>query len=144
MKNIILKSPANKTSSKEEAHRKLSNKSFRKEVGNASALHPKRVGNGISRLHTDRDVCKGSTDTSRNATQGCSATLSPLIGSAKPSLMATDEEGKRQELRKSGTSYPSDRRGCQLSKLSYTLVSLFYTIPYCASLIKRFYPAKRA
>lgn len=70
---MILKSPENKTS--QEAHRKLSNKTFRKEVENASILHPKGMNNGISRLHTDRDVCKGNTDIPRNATQGCSATL---------------------------------------------------------------------
>lgn len=38
MQTILLKSPANKTSSFEEAHRKLSNKTFRKEVGNVPAL----------------------------------------------------------------------------------------------------------
>ncbi|MFH0818262.1 MAG: hypothetical protein V1909_06555 [Candidatus Micrarchaeota archaeon] len=81
MKNIMLKSPVDKTSS--EARRILSNKIFRKEVGNASALHPKRAGNGISQLHADSDACKGCTDTPKNATQGCSATLKLSKGSAK-------------------------------------------------------------
>ena len=44
-------------------------------VGNASVSIQRNRSNDISRLHTDRDVCKGRTDTSKGATQGCSATL---------------------------------------------------------------------
>ena len=75
-------------------------------VGDATATHPKKADKGIPRLHADRDACKESTDTSKEATQGCSATLNPVIGSAKPSPMAAYEEGKQ---RTSGTSYPLDR-----------------------------------
>ncbi len=44
-------------------------------VGNAPASIQKMWNKSISRLHADRDVCKESTDTSKEATQGCSATL---------------------------------------------------------------------
>jgi putative transposase len=40
------------------------------------ALRPPSVG-GIGQLHTDRDVCKGSTDTPRGATPGTMETLKP-------------------------------------------------------------------
>ena len=99
MKHVMLKSPVDKTSS--EARRILSNITFRKEVGNASALHPKRAGNGISRLHADSDACKGSTDTPKNATQGCSAALKLSKRFCEmPAPMATDEDGKFGEKRR--------------------------------------------
>ncbi len=44
-------------------------------VGNVPASIQEVRNKSISRLHTDRDVCKESTDTSKEATQGCSATL---------------------------------------------------------------------
>ena len=47
-------------------------------VGNVPAPIQKVRNKGISRLHTDRDVCKESTDTSKEATQGCSATPNPV------------------------------------------------------------------
>ena len=81
-------------------------------VGNASVSIQRNRSNDISRLHTDRDVCKESTDTSKEATQGCSATLNPVMV-PKPDPMATCEDGQRQKQSARGTSYPSDRRGCQ-------------------------------
>ena len=47
-------------------------------VGNVPASIQKMQNKNISRLHIDRDVCKESTDTSKEATQGCSATLNPV------------------------------------------------------------------
>ena len=44
-------------------------------VEDASASVQKGQVKDMPRLHADRDVCKGSTDTPRKATQGCSATL---------------------------------------------------------------------
>ena len=40
-----------------------------------SSIHPKVLSKNLSRLNADRDAFKGSTDTPRKATQGCSATL---------------------------------------------------------------------
>ena len=83
--------------------------------GNASVSIQRNRYNDISRLHTDRDVCKESTDTSKEATQGCSATLNPVMV-PKPAPMATCEDGQRRKRSARGTSYPSDRRGCQLGQ----------------------------
>ncbi len=47
-------------------------------VGNASVFIQRNRYNDISRLHADRDVCKGSTGTPKEATQGCSATPNPV------------------------------------------------------------------
>ena len=49
-------------------------------VGNVSASIQKMRNESMSRLHADRDACKGSTDTPRKAPQGCSATLNPVKG----------------------------------------------------------------
>ncbi len=85
-------------------------------VGNVPAPIQELRNKSISRLHTDRDVCKESTDTSKEATQGCSATLNPVMA-PKSAPMATCEDGQRQKRNARGTSYPSDRRGCQMYAL---------------------------
>ena len=64
-------------------------------VGNVPAFIQKMQNKNISRLHTDRDVCKESTDTSKEATQGCSATLNPVKRFRNPlrwQQMRTDED----------------------------------------------------
>ncbi len=83
-------------------------------VGNVPASIQKVRNKSISRLHTDRDVCKESTDTSREATQGCSATLNPVMV-PKPAPMATDEDGQRQKQSARGTPSLSVAGGCQLT-----------------------------
>ena len=86
-------------------------------VGNASVSIQRNRYNDIFRLHTDRDVCKESTDTSRSATQGCSATLNPVKRFRNPirwQQMRMDTESRAR-----GTSHPLDERGCQcLNRLS--------------------------
>ena len=81
--------------------------------GNASVSIQRNRSNDISRLHTDRDVCKESTDTSKEATQGCSATLNPVMV-PKPATMATGEDGQRQKQSARGTPSLSVVGGCHL------------------------------
>jgi hypothetical protein len=74
-------------------------------VEDASASVQKGQVKDIPRLHTDRDVCKGSTDTPKNATQGCSATLKLDKGSSKPAPMATNEDGTQRKRRTPRNSF---------------------------------------
>ena len=80
-------------------------------VGNVPASIQKMQSKNISRLHTDRDVCKESTDTSRKATQGCSATLNPIKRFRNPLPMATGEDGYRVKNKRNPTN--SFVGGCQ-------------------------------
>ena len=80
-------------------------------VGNASVSIQRNRYNDISRLHTDRDVCKESTDTSKEATQGCSATLNPVKRFRNPlrwQQMKTDTESRAR-----GTPQNLFVGGCQ-------------------------------
>jgi len=89
-------SPANKSSFGRIQETVIEN--FRKEVGNTSVFHPKKTGNGVFRLHADSGVCKGSTDTPKNATQGCSAALK--LGkrfSAKPAPIVRNADGTQRK-----------------------------------------------
>jgi len=53
---------------------------------------------GVSRLHVESDVCKGSTDTPQMATQKTTVTIKlGNAGSAKPVPMATDEDGTQRK-----------------------------------------------
>ncbi|MCL4375592.1 hypothetical protein M1394_02225 [Candidatus Marsarchaeota archaeon] len=68
--------------------------------GNASVSIQRNRYNDISRLHTDRDICKESTDTSRKATQGCSATLNPIKWFRNPlrwQHVRTDKDGSEAQ-----------------------------------------------
>ena len=96
-------------------------------LGNVPVPIQKVRNKSISRLHADRDACKESTDTSRKATQGCSATLNPVMV-PKPAPMATGEDRQRQKQSARGTSYPSDRRGCQLIEIPKSSESLLMLI----------------
>ncbi len=82
-------------------------------VGNVPAPIQKVRNKRISRLHADRDACKESTDTSREATRGCSATLNPVMV-PKLAPMATDEDGQRQKRSARGTPSLSVVGGCQI------------------------------
>jgi len=69
--------------------------SMAKPVNNWFGMPPQSVpstaGKGISRLHADRDACKGSTDTPKGATFGTGTTLKLKDGSSTKTL--PDREG---------------------------------------------------
>jgi hypothetical protein len=74
---------------------------------------------GISRLHTDRDVCKGSTDTPRGATFRTGTTLKLKNGGSTKRSQTVRGEGVTGS--KSRTSVASARRVCQMRLFSYPL-----------------------
>ena len=81
-------------------------------VGNVPASVQKMRNESISRLHADMDVCKGSTDMPRKATQRCSATLNSVKRFRNPLLwqqMRTETESSAI-----GTPSLSVVGGCQI------------------------------
>ncbi len=102
-------------------------------VGNASVSIQRNRYNYISRLHVDRDACKGNTDIPKEATQGCSATLNPVMV-PKPTPMATNEDGQRQKQSARGTTRNLFAGGCQAS-LSRFIMCRFISACSCCSVI---------
>jgi len=67
----------------------------------------------VSRLHAERDVCKGITDNPTNGNAEDDCDHKTRRGSAKPAPMATDEDGTQ---RKTEPPIALTRRVCQISE----------------------------
>jgi len=81
-------------SSKEACEKLPTERNFRVEVGNLPAPSSSvEQALKVFRLHADRDVCKGSTDTPRGATRRMIATL-------KLNKMVLQNALQRQRMRK--------------------------------------------
>jgi len=72
------------------------------------------VGKGMSRLHVDRDACKGSTDTPKGATFRTGTTSKLKNGSSAKRSLTVRDEGVTGS--KSRASVTSARRVCQLGR----------------------------
>ncbi|MGC8691640.1 MAG: hypothetical protein ACP5RZ_01295 [Thermoplasmata archaeon] len=108
---MFVESPVNKSFAEV-----MQDTSIQKPVRYRFGMPPQSVssiaGEGISRLHTDRDVCKGSTDTPKGATFRTGTTLKHKNGgSAKRSQTVRDE---RVIGSKSRTFIALARKVCQI------------------------------
>jgi len=77
------------------------------------------VDKGMSRLHADRDACKGSTDTPKGATFRAGTTSKLKNGGSAKRTPTVRDEGVTES--KSRTSVASARRVCQHSLMLFFL-----------------------
>jgi hypothetical protein len=78
------------------------------------------VDKGVSRLHVDRDACKGSTDTPRGATFGIGTTPKLKNGSSAKRSQTVRDDGVKGS--KSRTSVALARRACQSTLIVYIII----------------------